>query len=436
MTHRSRILADRIIAMPAALVFNGLARLLGALMRRDHSVTSENVNRIVVAKLLGMGSILQATPLLRALRRRYPHARLTFVTMRSNLELVRRLSWVDEVVTLDDRSIFAMATTTLAAVVKLIRRRADLYFDLEVYSAFASLLALWAMTRNRIGFYRHSTAFKNGIYTHLVFFNTRMPVRRLYLQLGRVAGVPPGEPDEIGPVEVEEADRAGARHALASAPNWRSDQPYIVVNPNASELLLERRWPGDYVVEAVTRLASLDHQVALIGARDEAPYVEGLCERLSEETRRQVVNTAGRLTLGELLALLEGAACVLTNDSGPMHMAFALKRPTVCLFGPANPEHYGQELDNVKIFYMPVFCSPCLYEADKPPCQGNNVCMQRIASGPVIQAVIRLLGGRSYDDCAPSSRTVAKAPILGETADGIPLGVVARASLRPADVAK
>jgi ADP-heptose:LPS heptosyltransferase len=119
-----------------------------------------------------MGSILQATPLLSALKHQYPDATLTFVTMRGNQEFVNRLSNVDEVLVLDDRSLIAMAITTLQTIVTLIRLRADLYFDLEVYSAFASLLALCAMTRNRLGFYRHSTAFKNGIYTHLVYFSS------------------------------------------------------------------------------------------------------------------------------------------------------------------------------------------------------------------------------------------------------------------------
>jgi ADP-heptose:LPS heptosyltransferase len=55
-------------------------------MRRDHSIAPCNVNRIVVAKLIGMGSILQATPLLKALKHQYPNSRLTFVTMQSNRE--------------------------------------------------------------------------------------------------------------------------------------------------------------------------------------------------------------------------------------------------------------------------------------------------------------------------------------------------------------
>src|SRR6266404_2821397 len=307
MTHRQRILADRLMAVPAAFLFNGIARILGRWMKRDHSITSSNVKRIVVAKLIGMGSILQATPLLNALKQRYPDATITFVTMRSNGEFVNRLSCVDEVLVLDDRKVFAMAVSTVQTLAALIRRRADLYFDLELYSAFASLLALWAVTRIRIGFYRHSVAFKNGIYTHLVYFNARMPVRQLYLQLGRVAGVPAGQSEITGPIRVGDDERSTVGRLLAQTPGWQPDTPYIVVNPNASDLLLERRWPTESVIRTIGQLVESGKQIALMGAPNEAEFVQSLFEGLTPDVQFRVVNTAGRLTLGELLALLDGA---------------------------------------------------------------------------------------------------------------------------------
>lgn len=429
MTHKGRILADRMIAVPLAFLFNGAARILGRLLRRDHSVTTDNVRVIVVAKLIGMGSILQCTPLLRALKRRYPKAKLIFVTMRSNRELLLRLSSVDEILVLDDRSVLFMAGTTLRTIISLIRQRADFYFDLEVYSGFASLLALWATTRNRFGFYRQSTAFKKGIYTHLVFFNTRMPVRRLYLQLGRVAGVPQGQSDLMSPILIHDDERSAVCRFLAEAPGWQPEKPYIVVNPNASDLLLERRWPVQSVVEAISQLVSSGGQIALMGAPNEAGFVQSLFEMLPPEIQFRVVNTAGRLNLGELLALLEGAACVLTNDTGPMHMAIALQRPTACLFGPANPEHYGQDLPYVQIIYAPVFCSPCLYEADEPPCNGNNICMQRIKPQTVVEAVQRLVVTGVRGRIMQPARRWDDFPILADAPNGKPLGVVARVSL-------
>jgi hypothetical protein len=120
-----------------------------------------------------------------------------------------------------------------------------------------------------------------------------------------------------------------------------------------------------------------------------------------------------------------------------------LRRPTVCLFGPANPEHYGQQLDNVDIFYARVFCSPCLYEADWPPCNGNNICMQRIKPRPVVQSVLRLMKANpdaASHESAPGPRPKARRTVrprtrpalISDAPDQTPLGVVVRAHLKGA----
>jgi heptosyltransferase II len=429
MTHKGRILADRLIAVPLAFFFNGLARLLGSVLRRNHSVSPQNVKVIIVGKLIGMGSILQASPLLKALKHHFPSAKVAFVTLRSNRELLSRLSCVDEILTLDDRNIFVMALSTLRTIFAMIRMRGDLYFDLEVYSAFASLLALMAVTRNRLGFYRYSVTFKKGIYTHLVYFNTRMPIRQLYLQLGRVAGVPAGESEITGPIRIDDSDRKRIPLLLSQSPEWQLQKPYVVVNPNASDLLLERRWPVAHAVSAISDLIALGHQVVLIGAPSEHAFVESLYQQLPSSAQKRVVNTAGVLTLGELIALLDGAACVLTNDTGPMHFAIALCRPTVCLFGPVNPEHYGQRIDHVQIIYSQVFCSPCLHEVDAPPCNGNNICMQRIQPQIVVEAVDRFVK-QAASPCSGCKSQYPHLPILADGPNGAPLGVVVRASLQ------
>src|ERR1035437_10122079 len=198
MTFRQRILLDRLLAVPLAVSLNALVALLGRILRRDHSIQPATTREIVVCKLVGMGSILQATPLLRALKQRFPQARVTFVTLRANTELVKRVEGVDQTLCVDDRGVVSMAWSTARILASLIFRRTDHYFDLEVYSGFTCLLSLFSLARNRLGFYRHSNRFKKGIYTHLVYFNARMPVRRIYLQLGRVAGVPADADDKLG----------------------------------------------------------------------------------------------------------------------------------------------------------------------------------------------------------------------------------------------
>jgi ADP-heptose:LPS heptosyltransferase len=426
MTNQTRALADRFIAWPLEFLFNILARLLGATMHRDHTMTPQNTRKIVVAKLVGMGSILQATPLLRSLKRRYPQSQITFVTLKSNRGLVELLEDVDQVICMDDSGLVPMAITTLRTIISLAKLRADVYFDLELYSAFASLMALWAVTRNRVGFYRRSTRLKNGVYTHLVYFNTRMSVRQLYLQLGRVVGAPLPEDDRTGPIRLRDSDQISLNAKLEMLPGWGSSQRFIVVNPNASDLLLERRWPVDYVITAIERLTREGFNLVLVGSRGEADYVAGIVARLSVEAKRRVFNTAGLLTLGELLSLLNTAACVLTNDTGPMHMAIALDRPTVCLFGPVSPEHYGHFGDNVIMLYAPVFCSPCVHEIDQPPCNGNNVCMQRLTPELVVDSVLRFVRPKP----GRPGRFI-RLPMVTDDQNHRPLGLVVRASIDP-----
>jgi ADP-heptose:LPS heptosyltransferase/SAM-dependent methyltransferase len=420
------------------LVLNAFTRLLGWCLQRDHSVDPQSVRCIVVSKFVGIGSILQATPLLRALRHHFPHARLVLLTAASNSSLVPHLDGIDDAVYVDDRNLRVLLGTTVRAVLRLIRQRVDLFFDLEVYSAYATLLALCSMARNRYGFYRQSARFKLGIYTHLVYFNTQKPVRRLYLQLGAAAGVLLPADEALGPLRIGEGDRRRIRDCWRQVAGEALLEKAVVVNPNASDLLVERRWPLERFAEVIERLAQLGHTVVVTGAKSETGYVESLVGTLSPETRAHVVNTAGLLDFGAFCALLEASRCVVTNDTGPMHLAIALGRPTVCLFGPGDPNHYGVRDGEIRIIWKGVFCSPCLYHSDEPPCGGDNVCMKKICAVEVLAAVAELL-----ENAAGPREPRASGPGPGDEerldSTGRPLGVVIRHAiidrpLRPCEV--
>ncbi len=118
----------------------------------------------------------------------------------------------------------------------------------------------------------------------------------------------------------------------------------------------------------------------------ERAYVAELADRVGID-RDRVVNLAGKLSLGGLFALLDGARYIVTNDTGPMHMALALETPTVALFGPSDPAQYGWVGPGVRMVYKPIYCSPCVHEVSEPPCRGNNVCMWRITVEDVLEAI-------------------------------------------------
>ena len=422
MKTHTKFVIDRALARPLAWTTNFVTRAVAPIARRDHSMDPEGVRTIAVGKMLGMGSIIQATPLLHDLRRTFPNAKIVFVTTRANRELIERLEVIHDAVYVDDRAPVDLAKSTVVAIAELLQLEIDLYIDLEVYSAGASVLSVLSGARNRCGFYRSSARFKKGLFTHLTVFNPRVPISAIYRQLHvAVGGRKRGEPT-FGPIVVRPDDKTSLAATLAKH-DIETSSRYVVVNPNASDLLLERRWPMERYVELIEELARRRTDVVLVGAPSEVEYVAGVVRALSPSARERVRDTSGKLRLGELFALIQGAECVVTNDTGPMHFAIALDRPTVCLFGPVSPEHYGVHKNNVEMLYHAVYCSPCAHELDEPPCAGNNVCMQLIGVGEVLAAVERQLAHQ------PSKQRRPILPIVYDDALGNGLGVIVRSSV-------
>lgn len=419
----TKLFIDRTLVLPLAWAANLAARSVAPFAKRDHTVDEAHVHTIVVAKLLGMGSIIQATPLLHDLRRRFPKAKLLFLTAKGNRGLIERLDTIiDEGVYIDDSSPQSLAESATRAVVTLLGRKVDLYFDLEIYSAGASVLSVLSGARNRVGFYRSSARFKKGSYTHLTVFNPRAPIAAIYRQLHLSTGGRKSSREIFGPISVRSSDQESLLKTLTDA-SLRLEPRYVLVNPNASDLLLERRWPTANWIALVTELAARGQQLVLVGAKSEMAYVNEILAELPPAARARVVDTSGKLSLSELFALIKGAACVVTNDTGPMHFSVALDRPTVCLFGPSNPHHYGSRKGNVETIYHRVYCSPCVHEIDMPPCAGVNICMQLINVPEVLAAVERRLAGQ------PPLKHLPIADVTYTGPHGEALGVFVRSSV-------
>jgi len=164
---------------------------------------------------------------------------------------------------------------------------------------------------------------------------------------------------------------------------------YIVVNPNASDLRLERRWDANNFATIINQLLNdyYEYEILLIGSKNEFEYTKKLHQKINN---KRVINTAGTTNLEELISIIKNATLMISNDTGPMHLAFATNTPIVCLFGPCSPEQYGKSI-NSYIIYKQVYCSPCVHDFEVAPCNGNNVCMKLISTDEVYSLVSKLL---------------------------------------------
>ena len=403
MNLRFKLAVDHYVGSAFAWLLNLSARFMALLCRRDHTLRRPP-RAVLFLKFTSLGSIARAAFLTRAVRARWPHCTLAFACFPSVAPLVRLYPEINHVLTVRDHSLLFLALDTLRLVFWSWRHGVALVIDLEVHSKYSSIVSGLTLARDRAGFAGITSRFRRGLYTHLVFWNPSRRVDLAYRQLGRALTLP-ARSEYIRPVVPPAARREAA--TLLDSCGVTAGTLLLGVNPNASDLSLARRWPLDRFAAVINALPPDPRlHVCLLGSRQERPYVQRLASACTDA--RVIHNLAGRVSFHGFLALLERLSLLLTNDSGPLHLAASLGIPTVSVWGPTHPATYSPRSPHHRKFYHPLYCSPCVHFTDVPPCDGDNQCLQQLDWPPVARAVCDLLALPT--DALPSQPVHAPKP--------------------------
>ena len=250
----------------------------------------------------------------------------------------------------------------------------------------AALIAWWARVPVRLGYasdgrgllLTHPIARHGGVrQVHETSYYLYMLHRA-----GLLAQQPP--PGGVRPLlQVDAWDRAWAADFLAQQGLGAGDR-LLGMAPGAA-YGPAKCWPAERFAASARELwADGLHAVLLLGSRGEA----SACRRVAQGLEGiKVLNLAGSTNLGQVLALLERLEVFITNDSGLMHAAAALGRPTVAVFGSTNPVTTAPLGPHTRILRHPVDCSPCL----KPTCPLDLRCFTAIEPQEAAQAARELV---------------------------------------------
>jgi ADP-heptose:LPS heptosyltransferase len=187
-----------------------------------------------------------------------------------------------------------------------------------------------------------------------------------------------------------------------------NQRPLIVVHPGCS--MPARTYPWEQYVEVIDLLVQdLGAQVVLTGGDDEQPLVGMILARVHPWTRTQVTAAAGSLAFPAFSALVETADAVVTNNTGPMHMAAALGTPMVALFALTNPpEQWGPWRVPHRMLWHEVPCRLCYSRV----CPTTHDCLRQVEPRQVVEAVADLLSG-SATAAAPPQQTALQPMLSG-----------------------
>ncbi len=332
----------------------------------------QDYRRILMIKPSSLGDIVHALPTLAALRRHWPQAHITWLVKRQWAGIVERAEGVDRVWPVNGG-----LTGWLSQVPALRAAAFDLVVDLQ--GLFRSAAMAWLTgCSTRIGF-------ANGREGSPLFYSIRVPVptpemhavdRSLLTAAALGAPVWPVPPARFR-IPVEDREAVGQllqRHGLASGNDW--------IAMNVSARWPTKRWP-------LERFAAVADELQREGA-GRIVLIGGPGERIDADALKALMRTSpidltGQTDPGLLPALLEAAALLITNDSGPLHVAAAVGTPVVAMFGPTSPIRTGPYGTGHAVLTHAVPCRPCFSRICR-----NQVpleCLIGIAPHQVLAAV-------------------------------------------------
>ena len=307
---------------------------------------TDSVRRLLLIKPSSLGDIVHAMPTLAALRARFPHAEVTWLVKRQWAPLVEVIGGVDHVC-----AVGAGLTGWMGRISELRAARFDLVVDLQ--GLFRSGVMAWLSgSGRRIGF-------ANAREGSPLFYTQRVevpdgPMHAVdrYLLVPEALGA-----DRPAQPRFEFVDRPRDREAVETILRRSGvpvSLPWIAIN--ASARWETKRWPPQHFAAAADQL-SREHAcpIVFIGGAAERPETQAVTALM----RTKAVDLTGQTPVGLLPCLLREAAVLITNDSGPMHIAAAVGTPVVALFGPTDPRKTGPYGEGHVVLSHAVECSPC-----------------------------------------------------------------------------
>jgi len=399
---------DHWVGVPLCAVASPIVALIDGI-KNVFNRGSDTPRKLLFIELSEMGSAILVDPAMRNAQAR--GAELFFLIFKSNSASLTLLNTVkpENIFTIDSSSLGGLIKDTIKFLIVARKHRIDTVIDLELFSRFTALLTGLCGARRRVGYHIfHGEGLWRGfMLTRKVHYNPHIHITKNFLSLIHAAFAKeievPFSKIHITDSEVrlEQAiidpsvlskvrERIEKLSSTAGIEFTQGKQRLLLVNPNASDLLPQRRWAQQRFSELIQGLNQLyPHDLILItGSPAEFEYVEKV---RTVANVKNALNFAGQVSFAELPPLYTLSDVMVTNDSGPGHFSAVTPLRTVVLFGPETPALYGSVGKSISITAN-LACSPCVSAANhrKTPCH-DNVCMQAITVPQVLEKMVHQL---------------------------------------------
>ena len=336
------------------------------------------MKRILIIQTAFLGDVILSTPLIKALRELFPDSFISFLLIPETEKVLENSPHLNEILIYDKRK-----KKGLGSFLQILAKIKERKFDLAIIShrsLRSALLAYFSRIPQRIGFNRSAGSF---LFTHKIVYP--LNVHEVDRNLSLLSGFDFHQSDKIPELFPSPEDFSYARKLLHNS-DIREEDKIVGVAPGS--VWATKRWlPERFAEVADLLIKKAGAKVVFLGSKED----QKLCLEIANRMKEKPVILAGKANILQSAAIISFCKVVLSNDSAPVHIASAMKRPVVAIFGSTIPEFgfapYGK---GHLIIEKKMDCRPCGIHGRNECPENHFRCMHEITTEEVFEAVISL----------------------------------------------
>jgi len=342
------------------------------------------MRRILIVGAAWVGDMVMAQTLFISLKKQDPDCIIDVLAPAWSKALLQRMPEVNKALDLP----FAHGDLQLIKRYQFARKLRDKY-DVAIVlpnSFKSALIPLWARIPRRIGWLGEM---RYGLLNDIRRLDkSKYPLMiERFIALAFAADIKLSKPYPRPKLKIYQDD---LRQTLIKF-NLPTDMPILVLCPGA-EFGRAKKWPAEHYATFAQAYLQRGFVVWILGSKADAETGEHILKQLDESKR--AYNLAGKTSLTEAIDLLSLANLVISNDSGLMHIAAAVKRPLIALYGSTSPDFTPPLTEQVAILHTDISCRPCFQRE----CRfGHYDCLQKLHPEDVLQAANNLIAMEKLD---------------------------------------
>jgi ADP-heptose:LPS heptosyltransferase len=355
-------------------VIGSIINLFLGIFSRKKEIDLEKPKKILFIQLWSIGETILTLPAIYDIKKKYKDSEIYVLATDRNRDVYLSADKAINILTIK------LNPLSILRLIFFNFRKFDIVFDLEEYLNISSTLSYF-LGKQRMGF---SGKVRSLVYNKTVEYNDKQHVTETFLDLARLIGADYEALPKLSYNKSTKVERILGGKTIAIA-------------PGAAESAKSRMWPADNFVKLSNELTK-DYNLVFIGSEKEKQLIDSIMFKIKDKDK--VINLAGEISINELFNLIDNVNLLITNDTGPLHIASAQKTKTIALFGPNTPVRFGTyNKDSISI-YKQESCafSPCInvHLGKVPDClypknsKDYQKCMKSILVEEVLDAVRKL----------------------------------------------